>query len=511
VINYNPKVNRTVVIGGAILDRYAAAGYAASYLGLPTGEEYNFDGGKRQDFEGGYIVWHAGGLAETDQEVNDVADSSLVDDPPGGGDYGGGGPDGDPGSDDGTSGGAPPTPPEKPQFKVRALGDSVTAAFGYYPNGDTVPIGKMPGCVNKLPDNDCSSPNRVSYAAVWTRRHNLLTADPTVFRNYAVSGATPADWLGGGRFNGDLNRIVDDKPSLTVMTLGANPLLSNFLTASAVGDLAGCAKNAIHLHTCTIPNFSKLCKLPLISRALAECIRFEIWRLDVEDRLLAVYSRLLDAPGNSLVVMQYHQADPWLEDAKKAKVLLDEINAASLRAISRLPAEKRGRVRSPWPGPFDRHPCDWGDPPSAWVIVADTCIHPSAEGHRQFANAIDGIYEDSDPPGAHVGLPAKLDGDRFTTRGASVTVAADERATIVVEASLGHSARRLRAASATPHAPLAIRTLRVERGAKAEVIIKLGKKGVASVRKAGRLRITVRAVDTGGNMSWVAKQVAIRP
>lgn len=50
----------TFVLFGSIGAKYASLGYSGSYLGFPTSEEYNFNGGKRQNFEGGYIFWRAG-------------------------------------------------------------------------------------------------------------------------------------------------------------------------------------------------------------------------------------------------------------------------------------------------------------------------------------------------------------------------------------------------------------------------------------------------------------------
>lgn len=63
VINYNPYVNspkQTFVLFGAILNRYAAIGYASSCLGLPTEDEKDAGGGRWQNFEGGHMFWQPG-------------------------------------------------------------------------------------------------------------------------------------------------------------------------------------------------------------------------------------------------------------------------------------------------------------------------------------------------------------------------------------------------------------------------------------------------------------------
>ena len=47
------------MVHGAILDRWGSLGWEASYLGYPTSDEYDVPGGRRSDFERGYITWDA--------------------------------------------------------------------------------------------------------------------------------------------------------------------------------------------------------------------------------------------------------------------------------------------------------------------------------------------------------------------------------------------------------------------------------------------------------------------
>ncbi|GAA3995949.1 PQQ-dependent sugar dehydrogenase [Allokutzneria multivorans] len=44
---------------GAIKDRWKALGWERSYLGYPTSEEFDIPGGRRSNFQGGYITWTA--------------------------------------------------------------------------------------------------------------------------------------------------------------------------------------------------------------------------------------------------------------------------------------------------------------------------------------------------------------------------------------------------------------------------------------------------------------------
>ncbi|MFI1386427.1 FG-GAP-like repeat-containing protein [Embleya sp. NPDC020886] len=50
---------------GAIRDRWIALGWENGYLGFPTGDEYPLLGGRRSDFQGGYIHWSPGAAVDT--------------------------------------------------------------------------------------------------------------------------------------------------------------------------------------------------------------------------------------------------------------------------------------------------------------------------------------------------------------------------------------------------------------------------------------------------------------
>ncbi|MCF2529553.1 PQQ-dependent sugar dehydrogenase [Yinghuangia soli] len=55
-IYWSPQTGAHAIYGG-IRVRWDAKGAETSYLGLPTSEEYSVNGGRRQDFQFGYIVW----------------------------------------------------------------------------------------------------------------------------------------------------------------------------------------------------------------------------------------------------------------------------------------------------------------------------------------------------------------------------------------------------------------------------------------------------------------------
>ena len=50
-------------VKGAILGAWASLGWERSWLGYPTSDEYDVPGGRRSDFQGGWIDWTPGGGA----------------------------------------------------------------------------------------------------------------------------------------------------------------------------------------------------------------------------------------------------------------------------------------------------------------------------------------------------------------------------------------------------------------------------------------------------------------
>ncbi|WP_331767922.1 FG-GAP-like repeat-containing protein [Embleya sp. NBC_00896] len=71
----------TWALYGAIRERWAALGYENGYLGYPTGNEYDFLGGRRQDFQGGYVHWIPGTTTDTPYAPQrDIATADLTGD-----------------------------------------------------------------------------------------------------------------------------------------------------------------------------------------------------------------------------------------------------------------------------------------------------------------------------------------------------------------------------------------------------------------------------------------------
>jgi uncharacterized protein with LGFP repeats len=65
VIYWTPSTGAHEVHGGIQL-RWAALGAERSYLGYPISDEYSITGGRRSDFQGGYITWNASTGVVTD-------------------------------------------------------------------------------------------------------------------------------------------------------------------------------------------------------------------------------------------------------------------------------------------------------------------------------------------------------------------------------------------------------------------------------------------------------------
>ena len=107
------------------------------------------------------------------------------------------------------------------------------------------------------------------------------------FQNLAVSGSTPSNWAPGGYLSPELEQIVHDDPNLTIMTLGANPLLSIFLTGSGA-----------------------FCAFSFTDAELRACVTRYIHAQRLGPLLKEVVGELLAAPRNHVVVSLYHLAIP---------------------------------------------------------------------------------------------------------------------------------------------------------------------------------------------------------
>lgn len=305
------------------------------------------------------------------------------------------------GNGGGGQGGGPP----RPDLRVRALGDSVTAGFGYYADGTPVPASEILGGIkDKIfaapgqflfgirgdvgrclppdpPDGRCQSPAHTAYPAVFAQQMRVPLRGPN-YKNLAVSGSTPLDWL-GPRFGDELDGIVRDDPDLTVLTLGANPLLQSFLVGKAI-----CARS------------------PFVRR----CVEEEIEEQQVEERLSRILLRLLATdPGGrrgDIAVLTYHEVHPIPAFGATVSILLDSLNAEIARAVARARAADpgdAGRLILVNPPDFEDHQCNDDEP---WVLLTDSCIHPNSLGQEKFAEAlVDAVGDRLPPPGATVAPP----------------------------------------------------------------------------------------------------------
>ncbi len=261
-------------------------------------------------------------------------------------------------------------PEKRSRLVVRALGDSVAAGFGYYPNGAPVSLGDIYGCRPREPlDGRCSAPDRVAFPAVFAALEGVPLRLPR-FANFAVAGATPDDWLPGGQLHDRLEEIVRADPNVTLLTLGANPTLRQI-----VFGFAG--------------NFC------VRFRTVADCVDRRLATNRVVPGLARVYEELLRTkPGGrrgKVVVVEYPDTRPLTLvglSRQRAAVLSSRlggaIEAAAAIARSALPSDAN-RLLVVNPGPFEGHHCSADQP---WILYADACIHPNAIGHRVIARRL---------------------------------------------------------------------------------------------------------------------------
>lgn len=309
---------------------------------------------------------------------------------------------------------------------VRALGDSVTAGFGYFSNGKPMTIGQLFGCrpAEKEFNDACSSnslvtsgtkgkveyapdyglANDVSWAAQWSNEHGI-----TNYANFAISGSEPANWAPEGEFHSTTERIESEKPDYILMTMGANPLLSDMLFGV---DNMGCAVESD------------------IVGGYRECIEAAFAEVHLQEDLKKLYADLVLHTGATIYLMQYHLSVPSTALAYTATQIAEmgkllnreiatvaaEVNPVRLRVVSPPHFNVGIDIRPVYPsrfscsrlgyevdGPsvqstatqdelealhflsFCEGPAGGGPP---WVISGDTGIHPSTAGYAQMASQV---------------------------------------------------------------------------------------------------------------------------
>jgi lysophospholipase L1-like esterase len=307
---------------------------------------------------------------------------------------------------------------------VRALGDSVTAGFGYYGNGTPMTIGHLLECrpPSEGFDDACSSnslvttnkqaleyapdyglSNNISWAAQWANEHAI-----TNYENLAISGSEPSDWAPGGEFHATTAQIESEDPDYILMTIGANPLLSEMLFGL---DHMGCA-----IYSQIFGGYSEC-----VERAFAE--------VHLQASLRSLYADLVGHTDATIYLMQYHLAVPSTALAYSAtqiaemgkllnreiEAIATEVNPQRLQVVTP-PHFSVGIDISPvYPSRFScsslgykvdgpsvqstptqdelevLHPLSFCEGPPVgppWVISGDTGIHPSAAGYTQMASQV---------------------------------------------------------------------------------------------------------------------------
>lgn len=308
---------------------------------------------------------------------------------------------------------------------VRALGDSVTAGFGYYSNGTPMTIGRLPGCrpAAKEFNDACSSnslnftskpgkvvyapdyglANDVSWAAQWANEHGI-----TDFKNYAVSGSEPANWAPGGELHKTAELLASEDPDYILMTIGANPLLSEMLFGI---DNMGCAVEAD------------------ITGGYRECVEEAFAEVRLQANLESLYKYLVENTEATILVMQYHLSVPSSALAYSATqiAMMGKLLNREIAKVAGAVNPKRLQVVAPphfnvgidispvFPSDFScsrfgyevdgpsvqstptqdelevLHPLSFCEGPESgppWVISGDTGIHPSAAGYTQMASRL---------------------------------------------------------------------------------------------------------------------------
>ncbi len=189
---------------------------------------------------------------------------------------------------------------------VRAIGDSVTAGFGYYDNAHLMPLSRLLECkpgegtyVNACSSNsavtsdaakkieyapDYGLYNNVSWAAQWANENDISN-----YENLAVSGSEPKDWAPGGQLYGKTAEVEAEDPDYILMTIGANPLLSDLLFGE---ENMGCAIESD------------------IFGGFAQCIERNFRKVELQARLKALYSDLVAKTSSTIYLMQYPTTVP---------------------------------------------------------------------------------------------------------------------------------------------------------------------------------------------------------
>jgi lysophospholipase L1-like esterase len=308
---------------------------------------------------------------------------------------------------------------------VRAMGDSVTAGFGYYGDGTPMSFLSLYECkpFGTVLDDACSSnstatanglskvpyvsdygrSNNISWAAQWANAYGI-----TDYKNYAISGSEPTNWAPGGNLYPTTEKIEKEDPDYILMTIGANPILANTLFG------LGPAECAIESD---------------IVGGYKECVEEAFQSVHLEAELKSLYTDLVKNTDATIYLMQYHLSVPssalafsvtqiaemaTLMNETIAKVAA-EVSPTRLQVIAPPHFNVGVSLEPVYPNAYTcsyleygvdgpsvqstptqdelevSHPLSFCEGPKTgepWVISADTGIHPSTTGYAQMASKV---------------------------------------------------------------------------------------------------------------------------
>jgi hypothetical protein len=191
---------------------------------------------------------------------------------------------------------------------VRAIGDSVTAGYGYYDDAREMPIYRLPECkpLGTHLNDACSSnstatyetgveepisyapdyglANNVSWAAQWANAYGV-----TDYENLAVTGSEPKNWAPGGNLHATTKAVEAENPDYILMTMGANPILAETLFGL---DPMGCAIYAD------------------IFGEYDRCVERAFAKVNLRGELHRLYADLVEHTTSTIYLMQYHLSIP---------------------------------------------------------------------------------------------------------------------------------------------------------------------------------------------------------
>jgi len=327
---------------------------------------------------------------------------------------------------------------------IVVIGDSVSAAYGFYPNNDYVadqwvrlgqcrsvdppddrcsnlaPGAAAPNEANTLNESPSGNGPWIAYSQQLGRMLNgaraRLKKAPIPVHNYAVTGSCPAHWdvanIPGEQSNHagvfasrspQAHWTIDDlkENSLVILTLGANPLINRWMNIDAgvtdliKGENVDCTRSIEAAMQCMVEDIEK--------------------NFFLRQHLVNIYTRLL-LMKSDVLVQKYYRVCPWsfgLNDPALnvagpskgkpcdslarsiASSLIDQVNKVIDEAV--VIAQKKAAAKSVsnkiaavCPGGQRQGPCTaWdnhlfgSDVP--YVIVEDTGLHPNPTGHQHLA------------------------------------------------------------------------------------------------------------------------------